>query len=83
VRAVSRLYMGLSKQIPPELDVRIERINGRPSALLSVHGILLSVMQVQVEGQAGNERIVRIDNVVNPRKLARVAAAFGLRTSAP
>jgi RNA polymerase sigma-70 factor (ECF subfamily) len=79
VRAVSRLYAGLAKQIPPGLEVRIERINGRPSALLGVPGMLLSVMQVQVEG----DRIVRIDNVISPRKLARVAAAFGLRTAAP
>jgi RNA polymerase sigma-70 factor (ECF subfamily) len=77
VRAVSRLYAGLSKQIPRDLDVRIEQVNGWPSALMSVHGVLLSVLQIQVEG----DRIVRIDNVLNPYKLARVARAFGLRTA--
>lgn len=35
VRAVSRLYAGLSRQIPPELQVRLESVNGWPSALLS------------------------------------------------
>lgn len=76
VRAVSRLYAGVSKQLPRELERRIETVNGRPSALLVTHGILLSVLQVEVRGG----RISRLDSVMNPRKLARVAAAFGLRT---
>ena len=76
VRAVSRLYAGLSNQIPANLAVRIENVNGGPTALLSSGGVLLSVLQIQVQG----ERIVRIDNVINPQKIARVAKAFGMGT---
>lgn len=77
VRAVSRLYAGLSKFLPQELEVRIETVNGQPTALLSERGVLLSALQVQLEG----ERIARIDNVLNPEKLARLAAALHLRTA--
>ncbi len=76
VRAVSRLYAGLAKQIPPDLQVRFEPVNGWPSALLSTGDELLAVFQIQVEG----DRIVRIDNVMNPGKLARVAAFGRART---
>jgi RNA polymerase sigma-70 factor, ECF subfamily len=77
VRAVSRLFAGLAKLIPPDLQVRYETVNGWPTALLSAGGVLLAVLQLQVT----DDRIVRIDNVLNPRKLARVATAFGLATS--
>jgi RNA polymerase sigma-70 factor (ECF subfamily) len=76
-RAVSRLFIGIAKQAPPDFAVRIEAVNGQPSALLIAGGVLLGVMQIQVAG----DRIARIDNVLNPRKLARVAKAFGLRTA--
>jgi RNA polymerase sigma-70 factor, ECF subfamily len=79
VRAVSRLFMGFTKQAPPDFHVRIETVNGQPSALLCAGDVLLGVMQIQVAGG----RIARIDNALNPYKLARVAAAFGLRTAAP
>jgi RNA polymerase sigma-70 factor, ECF subfamily len=75
-RAVSRLYAGLSKQIPPGLSVRVETLNGLPTALLGVGDVLLSAMQVRVAGG----KIQRIDNVLNPEKLARVAAARGMKT---
>ncbi|MBA2673283.1 RNA polymerase sigma factor SigJ [Ramlibacter sp.] len=78
VRAVSRLFAGLSKQSPPDLAVRIETVNGWPAALLSSAGVLWSVLQLRADDGA---RILRIDNVMNPYKLARVAAAFGLRTA--
>ena len=78
VRAVSRLYAGLSPQLPPGLSARLHTVNGWPSALLIVGDILLSVVQVRVTG----ERIQRIDNVMNPHKLARLAAALGLKTLA-
>jgi RNA polymerase sigma-70 factor, ECF subfamily len=78
VRAVSRLYVGLSSQIPPDLVVRVETVNGGPAALLSVGDVLLSVMQVSLAG----DRIRRIDNVMNPHKLARIAAARGMKTLA-
>lgn len=78
VRAVSRLFAGLSKQVPPDLAVRIETVNGWPAALLSSGGVLWSVVQLRADE---GDRIQRIDNVINPRKLARVAAAFGLRTA--
>lgn len=77
VRAVSRLYAGLAGLVPQDLAMRIERVNGSPAALLSSGGVLLSVLQVQVQ----DDRISRIDNVINPRKLKRLASAFGLRTS--
>lgn len=75
VRAVSRLFGGLSKFTPPGLEVRLETVNGWPAALLILRGQLLSVLQVRTAG----DRIDRIDNVLNPRKLRRVAAAFGLQ----
>jgi RNA polymerase sigma-70 factor, ECF subfamily len=78
VRAVSRLYAALAKQIPRELQVRIETVNGWPSALLDMGDSLVGVFQIQVR----DDRIVRIDNVVNPHKLARVAAGFGYREPA-
>ena len=77
-RAVSRLYAGLSPQVPADLSVRMETINGWPAALLIVGDTLLSVIQVRVSA----DRIQRIDNVLNPRKLARVATARGLKTLA-
>ena len=78
VRAVSRLFAGLSKQVPPDLAVRIETVNGWPAALLSSGDVLWSVVQLHADD---GERILRIDNVMNPHKLARVAAAFGFRTA--
>jgi RNA polymerase sigma-70 factor (ECF subfamily) len=79
VRPVSRLFAGLAKQLPPDLQMRLQTVNGRPSALLIAGGFLASVVQIQVAG----DRIARIDNVLNPNKLARVAAALGLRTCVP
>lgn len=77
VRPVSRLFGSLAKQMPPDLQVRLEDVNGWPSALLSAGVVLLAVVQIQVV----DERIARIDNVMNPEKLARVARDFGYRTS--
>jgi RNA polymerase sigma factor (sigma-70 family) len=77
VRAVSRLFAGLAPQIPADLEVRLETVNGWPSALLSAGGVLLAVFQVQVV----DDRITRIDNVMNPHKIARVAATWGYRTA--
>ena len=79
VRAVSRLYVGLRKVLPRDLVIRIETVNGWPTALMSSGGFLVSTLQIRVQG----ERIVRIDNVVNPAKLARVAKALGMRTVPP
>lgn len=77
VRAVSRLFAGLSQFMPPDLSMRIETINGWPAALLSSAGVLVSVVQIRVS----DERIVSVDNVLNPHKLERVATAFGMRTT--
>lgn len=79
VRAVSRLFAGLSRQLPPELQVRVETLNGWPTALLSLDGVLWSALQIQVT----DGLIARIDNVINPRKLARLAKALGLHTATP
>lgn len=76
VRAVARLYVGFSPRIPKDLSVRIEDLNGWPTALLLQGSVLLSTLQVQVRG----DRIFRIDNVINPEKLRRVAHSFGLAT---
>jgi RNA polymerase sigma-70 factor (ECF subfamily) len=78
VRAVSRLFAGLSRQLPPELHVRVETLNGWPTALMSVEGVLWSALQIQVS----DGLIARIDSVINPHKLARLARAFGLHTNA-
>lgn len=78
-RAVSRLFASLSRQIPPGLHVRVETLNGWPTALMSVDGVLWSALQIQV----ADGLIARIDNVMNPCKLARLAKAFGLQTAAP
>lgn len=77
LRAVSRLYTGLARQMPDGLAVRIETVNGWPAALLVCGPLLLSVVQVRVVGG----RIDRIDNLLNPEKLWRLAAAFGLCTA--
>lgn len=77
VRAVSRLYAALGRRAGPDVHIRIEPVNGWPAALLVSGGVLFSVLQVRTSG----ERIERIDNVLNPDKLARVAAAFGLRVA--
>lgn len=77
-RAVSRLFGGLAKFMPPDLDARLEMVNGWPAALLMQRGRLLSVLQIRT----GGGQIERIDNVLNPRKLARAAAAFGLQVPA-
>jgi RNA polymerase sigma-70 factor (ECF subfamily) len=79
VRAVSRLYAGLSKQVPPDVEVRIETINLWPAALLASGGVLWAVFTVRTQG----DRIQRIDNVINPEKIARVAVAYGYRTATP
>lgn len=78
VRAVSRLFAGLSSLLPPDLHAQPAVVNGWPTALLSAQGMLLGALQVHV----ADGRIVRIDNVLSPPKLARLAAAHGLRTAA-
>jgi RNA polymerase sigma-70 factor, ECF subfamily len=77
VRAVSRLYAGFSPKIPKNLVARIECLNGWPTALLVDGETLLSALQVRLRG----DRICRIDNMVNPEKLERVAKSFGLTTA--
>lgn len=78
VRAVSRLFTGLAKFMPADLSARIETVNGWPAALLTSGDRLHSLLQIRTSG----ERIHRIDNILNPQKLQRVAAAFGLQTAA-
>jgi RNA polymerase sigma-70 factor (ECF subfamily) len=79
VRAVSRLFAGLSSLLPPDLQAQPAVVNGWPTALLSSQGVLLAALQIHVV----DGRIARIDDVLSPPKLARLAAARGLRTSLP
>lgn len=76
LRAVSRLFAGLAKQVPAGLSGRMAMVNGWPAGLLTLGDVLVSVVQVRSWG----DRIERIDNVLAPAKLARVAQAHGLRT---
>ena len=78
VRAVSRLFTGLSRQMPADLQVQIEDVNGWPAAVMSLGGVVVSVLQLR----ASEGGIHTIDNVLNPVKLQRVAAALGLKTAA-
>jgi RNA polymerase sigma-70 factor (ECF subfamily) len=78
VRAVSRLYAGISGMLPADLGARLATVNGWPTALLVSQGVLLAALQLHV----ADGRIVRIDDVLSPRKLARLAAAHGLRVAA-
>ncbi|MGZ5198371.1 MAG: sigma-70 family RNA polymerase sigma factor [Telluria sp.] len=75
-RAVSRLYAGYSRKLPPDLIVRIVDLNGWPTALLIVGDILLSALQVRIFGN----QVCGIDNVMSPKKLQRLASSLGLKT---
>jgi RNA polymerase sigma-70 factor (ECF subfamily) len=75
VRAVSRLFAGLAQFWPAGVTSRIETVNGWPAALVCVNGALVSVVQIRTSG----DRVETIDQVMNPRKLARIGATFGLQ----
>lgn len=79
LRAVSRLYAGLAAQIPQSVRARIVDLHGWPTALLFQDEVLLAALQIQ----ATHDRIQRIDNVMNPEKLLRLARSLGLKTSLP
>ncbi|TFW11393.1 sigma-70 family RNA polymerase sigma factor [Massilia arenosa] len=79
LRAVSRLYAGLAAQIPQSVQARIVDLHGWPTALLYQDEVLLAALQIQ----AAHDRIQRIDNVMNPEKLLRLARSLGLKTSLP
>jgi RNA polymerase sigma-70 factor (ECF subfamily) len=76
VRAVARLFAGFGPLIPNGLSVRILLV-GRATALMTDGETLLSVLQVCVRGV----QICRIDNVISPEKLDRLAGSLGLKTS--
>ncbi|HKO57399.1 MAG TPA: RNA polymerase sigma factor SigJ [Thermoanaerobaculia bacterium] len=62
---VSRLYLGLARQITPSIALRIEEVNGAPALIVTENGEARSVIQFAVE----EGRIVALDAVINPDKL--------------
>lgn len=73
-RAVARLYLGLARQ-PRAVGVQVRSVNGWPALVVSEDGRLIAVIQVHCRGA----RIVAIDAVLNPDKLARLAGELGLQ----
>lgn len=62
---VSRLYIGLARQLTPAMEPRIVEVNGAPALVVLENGLLRSVIQFGVE----EGKIVSVDAVVNPDKL--------------
>jgi RNA polymerase sigma factor (sigma-70 family) len=72
---VSRGLAGLGRKRRPGLDlhVRIEHINGTPAIVLLIHGKVERVMILNAE----NGQITDVRIVLNPDKLAHLAASLG------
>lgn len=71
---VGRMFITLTKNAPPSLEVRLTAINGRHCALVLVDGALDSFIDIDVV----DGRIATIRNVRNPNKLAPIAQQLGL-----
>jgi RNA polymerase sigma-70 factor (ECF subfamily) len=72
----ARLYVGLAKRFLAGTTTEIRSVNGWPALVVREDDVLRSVIQLHSDG----ERIDTIYAVVNPDKLARLAAALELRT---
>jgi RNA polymerase sigma-70 factor, ECF subfamily len=66
---IARLFIGLMKKAPADLEIRRVRVNGRPGFMTLMGGQLRHVMMVDVV----DGRIVTCFSISNPDKLARVA----------
>jgi RNA polymerase sigma-70 factor (ECF subfamily) len=66
---VARFFLGLMKKLPPGLELRRVRVNGRPGVLTVLDGQSFNVLTLDVaDGRVSACYVVR-----NPDKLARVA----------
>jgi DNA-directed RNA polymerase specialized sigma24 family protein len=64
----ARFALGLARQFGEDTQVRLEKVNGQPAALIYLHGALAGVLIPSV----ANGRIHELDWVSNPDKLGRV-----------
>lgn len=62
---VARFWQGLAAKRPPDAELRVAAVNGRPGLLTFIGGRLFSVISLHVE----QDRIRRIFIVVTPDKL--------------
>jgi RNA polymerase sigma-70 factor (ECF subfamily) len=66
---VARLFVGLMKKAPPDLEFRSARVNGQPGLATLHHGQIVNVLTLDVvDGKVASCFIIR-----NPDKLARIA----------
>jgi RNA polymerase sigma-70 factor (ECF subfamily) len=70
---VARLLLGLAKKAPATYEYAPFDVNGWPSIVTVEHGQVVNVMQLETDGQ----RVVGVDVVVNPEKLARLSGHLG------
>jgi RNA polymerase sigma-70 factor (ECF subfamily) len=66
--SVARFLLGIRRQAPPDWEVRVATVNGRPGLLNLIGGHLLNVVSFEVEDGLIREIYI----VLNPDKLARV-----------
>ncbi|EFH82612.1 RNA polymerase sigma-70 factor [Ktedonobacter racemifer] len=71
---VARGTTGGRRFFSPEIQARIEEVNGQPAIIGYLHGHPCGVMMCEVEG----ERICQIYGVVNPEKLHWLSTSSGL-----
>jgi RNA polymerase sigma-70 factor (ECF subfamily) len=68
---VARLFLGLLKKAPPNMEIRRVRVNGQPGLIAVAEGQVINVLTFDVV----DGRIAACYAVRNPDKLVRVATA--------
>ena len=65
---IARLFLGILKKAPPDLEVRRVRVNGQPGLLAVIQGEVVQVVTFEIiDGRIATCFVVR-----NPDKLARI-----------
>jgi RNA polymerase sigma-70 factor (ECF subfamily) len=65
---IARLFLGIMKKAPADIDLRWVRVNGRPGLLVRVDGLVVQVMTFDiVDGRIATCFVIR-----NPDKLMRI-----------
>jgi len=65
---VARLFLGIMRKAPPDVEIHRVRVNGQPGLMAVVHGQILTLLTFDVV----DDRIATCFVVRNPEKLARV-----------
>jgi RNA polymerase sigma-70 factor (ECF subfamily) len=65
---VARFMIGIAKNPPPDVTVRLTLVNGDPGAVVLSAGSVVFVLGLEIEG----EKVTGVNIVRNPEKLTRV-----------